>query len=53
MNINFESFKGREITEANINYYASPFAHPKRKMKEHDFIYMLSGKWKIGQNDKS
>jgi len=53
MNINFKSFKGRTITEANINYYASPFVHPRRKMKEHDFIYMLSGEWKIGQNNKS
>ncbi len=38
------------VTEANFNYYAAPFVHPKRKMKEHDFIYMLSGKWKIGQD---
>lgn len=52
MNIAFESFSGREITEANINYYAVPFIHPKRKMKEHDFIYMLSGEWKIGQKDE-
>ena len=40
------------ITEANINYYATPFVHPKRKMKEHDFIYLISGEWKIGQNNK-
>ena len=40
------------ITEANINFYATPFVHPARKMGEHDFIYMLSGKWKIGQNDE-
>lgn len=40
------------ITEANINYYAVPFIHPKRKMSEHDFIYLLDGEWKFGQNDK-
>ena len=40
------------ITEANINYYSTPFIHPKRKMTEHDFIYMLEGDCKIGQNDK-
>ena len=41
------------ITEANINFYANPFVHPKRKMGEHDFIYLLDGEWKIGQNDKT
>ncbi len=41
----------RKITEANFNYYAIPFVHPRRKMKEHDFIFMLNGEWKIGQND--
>lgn len=40
------------ITEANINFYATPFVHPKRKMKEYDFIYLLQGEWKIGQNDE-
>lgn len=40
------------ITEANINYYATPFVHPKRKMQEHDFIYMLNGEWTFGQNDE-
>ncbi len=40
------------ITEANINYYASPFLHPERTMREHDFIYILDGEWKIGQNDE-
>lgn len=40
------------ITEANINYYAVPFIHPERIMNEHDFIYMLSGEWIIGQNGK-
>ena len=41
----------RQITEANFNYYAVPFVHPGRKMKEHDFIFVLNGEWKIGQND--
>lgn len=39
------------ITEANINFYANPFVHPERIMNEHDFIYVLDGEWKIGQND--
>ena len=38
------------ISEANINFYANPFIHPRRKMKEHDFIYMLQGEWKFGQD---
>lgn len=40
------------VTEANINYYNTPFIHPKRIMKEHDFIYMLNGEWKFGQNNE-
>ena len=40
------------VTEANINFYATPFVHPKRKMSEHDFIYMLQGEWKFGQNKR-
>ncbi len=40
------------VTEANINFYSSPFVHPRRKMAEHDFIYLVDGKWKIGQNDE-
>ncbi len=40
------------ITEANINFYSTPFVHPKRKMREHDFIYMIDGKWKFGLEDE-
>lgn len=40
------------VTEANINFYANPFVHPKRVMREYDFIYMLQGEWKLGQNDE-
>ena len=39
------------ISEANINFYASPFIHPRRNMAEHDFIYLLEGEWKFGQDD--
>lgn len=53
MKISFDVDVRREITEANINYYNKPFIHPKRKMNEHDFIYLLQGEWKIGQNSKS
>lgn len=48
----FSTSAHHEVTEANINFYASPFVHPARKMKYYDFIYMLNGKWKIGQNDE-
>lgn len=41
------------VTEANINFYATPFVHPKRIMEDHDFIYLLEGVWKIGQNDEA
>lgn len=41
------------VTDANINYYTAPFVHPKRRMKEHIFIYVIRGEWSIGQNEKS
>ncbi len=40
------------VTDANINFYTVPFVHPKRKMKEHDFIYLLHGEWSLGQNNQ-
>ena len=49
MNIIFNTDARRKITEANINFYNRPFVHPKRKMQDHDFIYLLEGEWKIGQ----
>ena len=52
MKLCFEKDCRRQVTEANINYYAMPFIHPERKMADHDFIYMLEGEWKIGQNDE-
>ncbi len=51
MKIYLDPYPRRTVTEANINYYATPFIHPERTMTEHDFIYMLEGEWKIGQND--
>lgn len=51
---NYFSISNRHtVNEANINFYASPFVHPARKMKDFDFIYLLNGKWKIGQNDET
>ena len=41
------------ITRANVQYYKTPFIHPKRTMREHDFIYLLSGEWMLGQNGKA
>ena len=52
MSVEFNTKSRHRITEANINYYAFPFVHPKRKMKEHDFIYVLDGEWKLGQEEK-
>lgn len=52
LQISFNPDVRRKVTEANINYYREPFIHPKRKMQEHDFIYLLNGEWKIGQNSK-
>lgn len=49
----FSEKKQHKITEANINFYASPLIHPKRTMKEHDFIYILQGEWKFGQNEET
>lgn len=49
MTISFNTDTRRKITEANINFYNKPFIHPKRKMQDHDFIYLLEGEWKIGQ----
>ena len=34
------------------NRPGTPFVHPERIMDEHDFIYMLEGEWKIGQDSE-
>ena len=47
----FNILQTHHVTEANINYYATPFVHPRRNMNDHDFILMLDGEWKIGQDD--
>lgn len=52
MKILFNGEARRTISEANINFYATPFIHPRRKMSEYDFIYLLDGEWKIGQGDE-
>ncbi len=48
----FSDTNKHKITEANINFYANPFIHPKRNISEHDFIYILQGEWKFGQNNE-
>ena len=48
----FSQTERHSITKADNNFYALPFVHPERTMDEHDFIYVLHGKWKIGQNQK-
>ncbi len=50
MKITFDYNARRTVTEANINLYKTPFIHPSRNLGEHDFIYMVNGEWKIGQN---
>ncbi len=52
MKLCFNTDVRHKITKANVNYYANPFVHPSRKMGEHDFIYMLDGEWKIGQDNE-
>ena len=49
----FQSDVRRHISEANINFYKLPFVHPERILDEHDFIYMLEGEWKFGQNEET
>ena len=39
------------VREANVNYYKTPFVHPRRCMEDFDFIYLLEGEWKIGQGE--
>ncbi len=46
----FSLEKLHKVCEANTNYYSSPFTHPKRNMQVHDFIFLLEGGWKLGQN---
>lgn len=52
MKILFNGEARRTVSDANINFYATPFVHPRRKMQEYDFIYLLDGEWKIGQGDE-
>ncbi len=48
----FDISHNRTITSTGVNYYKTPLMHPNRTLSEHDFIYMLEGTWKIGQNDE-
>ncbi len=41
------------ITSAGNHQYKTPILHPNRTMVEHDFIYMVSGTWKIGQQEEA
>ena len=50
MHVFFSTESRHHVTEANVNYYKNPFMHPSRTMAEHDFIYILQGEWKFGQN---
>lgn len=40
------------VTRADINFYTVPFVHPRRNMREHDFVYLLQGEWSLGQNEE-
>lgn len=37
----------RKVEEANYNTYVNPSPHPDRVMAQHDFLYILDGKWEI------
>ncbi len=52
MNI-FTTETVHSVTCANINFYTVPLVHPRRRMHEHDFIYLLNGEWALGQNGDS
>lgn len=41
------------VTEANYITSVNGMVHPDRIMKEHDFLYMLEGGWKIWEEDTS
>ena len=41
MKYTFSKNELHTVTEANINYYAIPFVHPRRIMQEHDFMGMM------------
>ena len=41
------------VSCANVNFYTVPFVHPRRTMREHDFIYLLQGEWKLSQNGQT
>lgn len=43
----FELSENRMITEANYNTFVRPALHPDRTMEEHDFLYILDGRWEI------
>lgn len=37
----------RKIEEASYNTFVNPLLHPNRTMKQHDFLYILDGKWEV------
>lgn len=47
MNYFFELSETRRISEANYNTFIRPAFHPDRVMTDHDFLYILDGKWEI------
>lgn len=48
----FSSHTVHTVSKADILFYKAPFVHSARIMKEHDFIYVLQGEWKLGQNEE-
>ena len=41
----------RHISAAYHNRYNKGLKHPDRIMNEHDFVYLLNGRWEIWQDD--
>ncbi len=46
----FNISRRHTVTAANKNQYLTPTFHPNRQLAEHDFVYILDGTWKIGQD---
>ena len=48
MEYRFDLQSARAIQSAHPCFFDQPLPHPSRNMPVHDFIYMISGEWRIG-----
>lgn len=42
--------RSRRMTAANFAFYPEATLHPDRIMKDHDFVFLLEGRWEICQD---